>query len=115
MGNMPLAKDAFPRATQSTSCHSDPYLMLANCHLSEKDAKSAIFILRKACEVLPDDTTLNTKLGVLLLMNGIISQGDEKLLSLQHVSTTTTSNLPLSLAVGSVLQSRNDIDGALYR
>lgn len=48
-GNMPLAKDAFQRAIQSTN-RSDPYLFLARCHQTEGDVKSAIFILRKASE-----------------------------------------------------------------
>ena len=114
-GNMTLAKDAFQRSIQSSS-QPDPYLMLCRCHLVEKDCKSAIFILRKACETCPDEMELSIKLSNLLHSSGMTTKSGEKMIQLQHVSTQILGNVALSLSVGSMLQEwRNDVDGALYR
>lgn len=64
----------------------------------------------------PEDINVSIRLGTLLIANGMVAKGNEKLLQLQHLSTTTQGNLALSLAAGAVIQeSRQDIDGALYR
>lgn len=116
MGNVSRARDAFQRATQCTSTQAQPFLLLAQSHVVDNDTKSAIFVLRKACELLPDDARLTERLAVLLLSSGKLSKGQEKMMQLQHVSTNVIGNLSLSLAVGSVLQqARQDVDGALYR
>jgi Bardet-Biedl syndrome 4 protein len=113
-GNLPLARDAFTRAMQSTN-RPDPFLSLSKVHLKEGDQKSAILVLRKASEMVPDDNRINLLFGTLLISSGMVSKGNEKLLQLQHYSSVTQSNLPFSLAVGGVLQARGDYDSALFR
>ncbi|RWS24591.1 Bardet-Biedl syndrome 4-like protein [Leptotrombidium deliense] len=80
------------------------------------DTKSAIFVLRRATELCPNDPTLTIKLGLLLYTNGMAAKGVDRLMQLAHLSANSTGNLALALGVGSILQEiKMDIDGALYR
>ncbi|RWS12761.1 Bardet-Biedl syndrome 4-like protein [Dinothrombium tinctorium] len=115
LGQISLAKDAFQHSLQATN-QIEPFLLLSQCHLIESDTKSAIFVIRRATELSPNDATLNTKLGLLLFANGMSAKGVDKLMQLSHLSANSPGNLSLALAVGSVLQEiKMDIDGALYR
>jgi len=114
-GNLALARDAFQRAIQS-STRADSFLSLAKLHIKEGDTKSAIFVLRKASEVCPDDKEVSIILGSLLVSSGMVSKGSEKLMQLQHLSSMTQGNLALSLSVGACIQDqRNEVEGALLR
>ncbi|KAI1289243.1 Bardet-Biedl syndrome 4 -like protein [Halotydeus destructor] len=115
LGNVPLAKDAFQHSLQTTN-RSDPFVQLSLCHIAENDFKSAIFVLRRASEISPEDTNLTISMAILLSGQGLVSKGVDKIMSLQHVSANTSGDLALSLAVGSVMQEvKMDIDSALYR
>lgn len=115
LGNFPLAKDALQRATQATN-RSEPFLALSKCYMADGDVKSAVFVLRKASELAPEDTAILVRLGILLRSSGMTAKGADKLMQLQHKSATTHGDLQLALATGAVLQeTRHDVDGALYR
>ncbi|CAG2167499.1 unnamed protein product [Oppiella nova] len=113
MGNIQPAKDAFQNALQTTN-QIEPFISLAQCHIAESDYKSAIFVLRRATELSPNDSQLTIKLGILLINNGMTARGVEKILQVQN--QTNPSDLSVALAIGSVLQDiKVDIDSALYR
>ena len=115
LGNLPLAKDALQRATQATT-RTEPFLALSKVYMTDGDVKSAIYILRKASELSPEDTTISIRLGILLRSSGMVEKGEDRLMLLQHKSAMTYGDLSLALATGAVLQQvRRDVDGALYR
>ncbi|XP_027198692.2 Bardet-Biedl syndrome 4 [Dermatophagoides pteronyssinus] len=113
MGSTLQAKEAFQNALQNT-CQVEPFIALAKCQIAEKDYKSAIFVLRRATEISPNDLHLATKLGILLYTTGIVSKGIEKIYEAD--GQTNTPDLALTIAMGTILQEiKQDIDGAFQR
>ncbi|XP_053686682.1 Bardet-Biedl syndrome 4 protein homolog [Sabethes cyaneus] len=99
---------------QSVMCgkHVNSYKILAEIYIEEGENVKAIEMIESCLQVSQDDVALITQIGVLYLKINEYQRAFEKLLDAIAIDDKCTTAL---LALGSILQSKNDIDGALNK
>ncbi|XP_050093921.1 Bardet-Biedl syndrome 4 protein homolog [Anopheles aquasalis] len=99
---------------QAITCgkHVDSYKILAEIYIEEGDSLKAIEMIENCLQVTQDDVALLTQIGILYLKINEYQRAFEKLLDATAADSRHTNAL---LALGSILQSKNDIDGALNK
>ncbi|XP_001653286.2 Bardet-Biedl syndrome 4 protein homolog [Aedes aegypti] len=99
---------------QSIMCgkHVDSYKILAEIYIEEGDNLKAIEMIESCLQISQDDVALMTQIGILYLKINEYQRAFEKLLDAIAIDDKCTTAL---LALGSILQSKNDIDGALNK
>ncbi|XP_029722130.2 Bardet-Biedl syndrome 4 protein homolog [Aedes albopictus] len=99
---------------QSIMCgkHVDSYKILAEIYIEEGDNLKAIEMIESCLQISQDDVALMTQIGILYLKINEYQRAFEKLLDAISIDDKCTTAL---LALGSILQSKNDIDGALNK
>ncbi|XP_058065849.1 Bardet-Biedl syndrome 4 protein homolog [Anopheles bellator] len=99
---------------QAVTCgkHVESYKILAEIYIEEGDNIKAIEMIENCLLVTQDDVALMTQIGILYLKINEYQRAFEKLLDATASDTKHTNAL---LALGSILQSKNDIDGALNK
>uniref|UniRef100_A0A8W7M4A7 Bardet-Biedl syndrome 4 n=1 Tax=Anopheles arabiensis TaxID=7173 RepID=A0A8W7M4A7_ANOAR len=99
---------------QAVTCgkHVESYKILAEIYIEEGDSIKAIEMIENCLQITQDDVSLMTQIGILYLKINEYQRAFEKLLDATATDSKHTSAL---LALGSILQSKNDIDGALNK
>ncbi|XP_050072663.1 Bardet-Biedl syndrome 4 protein homolog [Anopheles maculipalpis] len=99
---------------QAISCgkHVESYKILAEIYIEEGDSIKAIEMIENCLQITQDDVSLMTQIGILYLKINEYQRAFEKLLDATATDSKYTNAL---LALGSILQSKNDIDGALNK
>uniref|UniRef100_A0A182TNR1 Uncharacterized protein n=1 Tax=Anopheles melas TaxID=34690 RepID=A0A182TNR1_9DIPT len=99
---------------QAVTCgkHVESYKILAEIYIEEGDSIRAIEMIENCLQITQDDVSLMTQIGILYLKINEYQRAFEKLLDATATDSKHTSAL---LALGSILQSKNDIDGALNK
>ncbi|XP_062550533.1 Bardet-Biedl syndrome 4 protein homolog isoform X2 [Armigeres subalbatus] len=99
---------------QSIMCgkHVDSYKILAEIYIEEGDNLKAIEMIENCLQISQDDVALMVQIGILYLKINEYQRAFEKLLDAIAIDDKCTTAL---LALGSILQSKNDIDGALNK
>ncbi|XP_055708438.1 Bardet-Biedl syndrome 4 protein homolog [Phlebotomus papatasi] len=105
------AKEYIVRGIQNGK-HLDSYKKLAEIYLSEDDLPKAIEILENSLQINPDDPGTLTQIGILYLTIGATQNAFAKLLDALNVDAKCSKALT---ALGAILQSKNDVDGALNK
>ncbi|XP_055837084.1 Bardet-Biedl syndrome 4 protein homolog [Episyrphus balteatus] len=103
------AKIYFQRAVQNGK-KLESYQRLAEIYRKEKDYSKAIEILEMSLLISPENTEILTEIGVLYLKINETEKAYEKLLEVTNIDSNSSKGL---LAFGAILQSRNDVEGAL--
>ncbi|XP_055920603.1 Bardet-Biedl syndrome 4 protein homolog [Eupeodes corollae] len=103
------AKTYFQRAVQNGK-KLESYQRLAEIYRKEKDYLKAIEILEMSLQIAPENTEVLTEIGVLYLKINETEKAYEKLLEVTNIDSNSSKGL---LAFGAILQSRNDVEGAL--
>ncbi|XP_053663936.1 Bardet-Biedl syndrome 4 protein homolog [Anopheles marshallii] len=99
---------------QAITCgkHVESYKILAEIYIEEGDSIKAIEMIENCLQITQEDVSLMTQIGILYLKINEYQRAFEKLLDATAADSKHTSAL---LALGSILQSKNDIDGALNK
>ncbi|XP_058122864.1 Bardet-Biedl syndrome 4 protein homolog [Anopheles ziemanni] len=99
---------------QAITCgkHVASYKILAEIYIEEGDSIKAIEMIESCLQFTTIDVALMTQIGILYLKINEYQRAFEKLLDATATDSKHTSAL---LALGSILQSKNDIDGALNK
>ncbi|XP_058828963.1 Bardet-Biedl syndrome 4 protein homolog [Topomyia yanbarensis] len=99
---------------QSVMCgkHVDSYKILAEIYIDEGDNVKAIEMIESCLQLTQDDVALMTQIGILYLKINEYQRAFEKLLDAISIDDKCATAL---LGLGSILQSKNDIDGALNK
>uniref|UniRef100_A0A4Y0BPH9 TPR_REGION domain-containing protein n=1 Tax=Anopheles funestus TaxID=62324 RepID=A0A4Y0BPH9_ANOFN len=99
---------------QAITCgkHVESYKILAEIYIEEGDSIKAIEMIENCLQITQDDVSLMTQIGILYLKINEYQRAFEKLLDATATDSKHTNAL---LALGSILQSKNDIDGALNK
>ncbi|XP_053673947.1 Bardet-Biedl syndrome 4 protein homolog [Anopheles nili] len=99
---------------QAITCgkHVESYKILAEIYIEEGDSIKAIEMIENCLQITQDDVALMTQIGILYLKINEYQRAFEKLLDATATDSKHTNAL---LALGSILQSKNDIDGALNK
>ncbi|XP_063697926.1 Bardet-Biedl syndrome 4 protein homolog [Culicoides brevitarsis] len=104
-------KDYFKQAIMNGK-HKESYLKLAEIYAKEKDYPKAIEMYESCLQVSHDSIDILTKIGLMYLKIGENQRAFEKLLDVTHLDDQHTNAL---MALGAILQSKHDIDGALNK
>ncbi|XP_052895820.1 Bardet-Biedl syndrome 4 protein homolog [Anopheles moucheti] len=99
---------------QAITCgkHVESYKILAEIYIEEGDSIKAIEMIENCLQITQEDVSLMTQIGILYLKINEYQRAFEKLLDATAADSKHTSAL---VALGSILQSKNDIDGALNK
>ncbi|GAB0094562.1 Bardet-Biedl syndrome 4 protein homolog [Sergentomyia squamirostris] len=105
------AKEYILRGIQNGK-HIESYKKLAEIYLSEDDLPKAIEVLENSLQLNPEDPNTLTQIGILYLTIGATQNAFTKLLDALNIEAKYSKAL---VALGAILQSKNDIDGALNK
>ncbi|KNC21821.1 putative Bardet-Biedl syndrome 4 protein [Lucilia cuprina] len=103
------AKTYFQKAVQ-TGKKLESFQRLAEIHRKEKEYNKAIEVLENCLLLSPENTDVLTEIGVLYLKLNETQKAFDRLLEVIQFDKNCLRGL---MAFGAILQSRNDVDGAL--
>lgn len=105
------AKECFQQALQLRP-HSQTFSALGELHINAGDLKAAMNIYKKASDHFPENTYINTQLGLLYMQCGMYQKAFEKLGS---ALAYDLEYVPSILAAGNIMQTHGDYDVALSK
>ncbi|XP_037953653.1 Bardet-Biedl syndrome 4 protein homolog [Teleopsis dalmanni] len=105
------AKMYFQKAVQCGK-KLESFQRLAEIYRKEKEYGKAIEVLENCLLIAPENTAVLTEIGVLYLKVNETQKAFDRLLEVINIDGKCSKGL---LAFGAILQSRNDVDGALSK
>ncbi|XP_055381761.1 Bardet-Biedl syndrome 4 protein homolog [Condylostylus longicornis] len=90
----------------------ESYKRLAEIYRNEREYNKAIEILENCLQIVPENQEILTEIGVLYLKVNDPQRAFDKLIEVTSINDKFSKGL---LAFGAILQSRNDIGGALAK
>ncbi|XP_017960051.1 Bardet-Biedl syndrome 4 protein homolog isoform X3 [Drosophila navojoa] len=106
------AREYFERAVQSGK-KQESYIRLAELYRKEKDYQKAIDVLEACLHLTPENAEVLTEISVLYLKINETQRAFDRLAEI--VNFAGNCEPKGLLALGAILQSRNDVDGALSK